>query len=291
MMRGGNDNTSSNGDPGAGAPDLASGVGPKPRADFSPEERRDRIAAAVLSEDVVIARDLAAGFGVSLMTIHRDLDELESRGILRKTRGGATAQPSSLFESSVLYRASAKLAEKQAISRFAIGLVESGQAVMLSDATTMMPLVDLLPTVAPLTVIANFLPTIEALKGREGIRLIALGGEYSPTHDSFGGILCEGAIASLRADICFISVSAVSGGVAYHQEQEIVAVMRAMLRSSAKKVLLIDHSKLGKTALHRVAPLSDFDLVVVDSRVNEDGLRELRDARTPFEIAPMGGGE
>ncbi|MFM9106614.1 MAG: DeoR/GlpR family DNA-binding transcription regulator [Chloroflexota bacterium] len=263
----------------------------RPRLDLSPEDRRDRIAAAVLSQDVVIARDLAAAFGVSLMTIHRDLDELEARGILRKTRGGATAQPSSLFESSVLYRASAMLAEKQAISRHALGLIESGQSVMLSDATTLLPLVERLPGLAPLTVIASFLPAIEALKGREHIRLIALGGEYLPTHDSFAGILCESAIASLRADICFISVSAVSGGYAYHQEQEIVAVMRAMLRSSTRKVLLIDHGKLGKTALHRVAPLSDFDLVVVDSGVGEDGLRELRDARTPFEIAPMGGGD
>ncbi len=261
------------------------------RSDIQPEERRDRIAASVLSQDVVIARDLAAEFGVSLMTIHRDLDELEARGILRKTRGGATAQPSSLFESSVFYRAGAKRAEKQAISRHAVGLIESGQAVMLSDATTMLPLVDLLPDLAPLTVIANFLPTIAALKGREGIRLISLGGEYSPSHDSFVGILCEGAIASVRADICFISVSAVSGGYAYHQEQEIVSVMRAMLRSSSRKVLLIDHSKLGKTALHRVAPLQDFDLIVVDSGVDEAGLRELRDARTPFEIAPVDGGD
>ncbi len=269
--------------------EMAPGAGTatRPRQDLLPEERRERITAAALSQDMVIARDLAAAFGVSLMTIHRDLDELEARGILRKTRGGATALPSSLFESSVQYRAAAKLAEKQAISRHAVGLIESGQSVMLSDATTMLPLVGLLPDLAPLTVIANFMPTIEALKGREGIRLIALGGEYFPSHDSFMGIVCESAIASLRADICFISVSAVSGGYAYHQEQEIVAVMRAMLRSSARKVLLIDHSKLGKTALHRVAPLSEFDLIVVDSRVSEDGLRELRDARTPFEIAPV----
>jgi DeoR/GlpR family transcriptional regulator of sugar metabolism len=265
-------------------------IRPKTRRDLSPDERRDRIAESVLIHESVLARDLAGAFGVSLMTIHRDLDALEARGILRKTRGGATAQPSSLFESSVHYRAGARLAEKEALSRHACLLIEPGQAVMLSDATTMMPLVGMLPTLAPLTVIANFMPTIEALKGREGIRLIALGGEYFPSHDSFVGIICEGAIFSLRADICFISVSAVSGGVAYHQEQEIVAVMRAMLRSSTKNVLLIDHTKLGKTALHQVAPLSDFDLVVVDSGVSDAGLQELHDARTPFEIAPVGAG-
>lgn len=265
----------------------ASVPGPATAADLSPAERRDRIAEHVLARDSVLARDLAAMFDVSLMTIHRDLDELEARGILRKIRGGATPQPSSLFESNVRYRLGAKPAEKEALARYALGLIEPGQALMLSDATTTLPLAKLLPTVAPLTVITNYLATIELLKGAPGIRLIALGGEYTPSHDSFNGIVCEGAIASLRADICFASVSAVSRGVAYHQEQEIVSVLRAMMRSATRTVLLLDHSKLGKVALHQVAPLTDFSLVVVDGGTDEAGLRELREARVPFAVAPV----
>ena len=255
------------------------------RADLTPEERRDLIRDLVLSEDVVVARDLATRFDVSVMTIHRDLDELESRGILRKTRGGATAQPSSLFESSVQYRIGSAKAEKEAISRHAFQLLESGQAVMLSDATTLVPMVKLLPSLAPLTVITNYLASIEALRGAPGIRLIALGGEYHPTHESFVGIVCQSAIAALRADICFISVPAVAGGIAYHQEQEIVLILRAMMRSSTRKVLLVDHTKIGKVALHEVAPLTDFDLVIVDEGISATGLQELRDARVNLAVA------
>ena len=255
------------------------------RTDLTPEERRDLIRDLVLSEDVVVARDLAARFDVSVMTIHRDLDELEARGILRKTRGGATAQPSSLFESSVQYRIGAAKAEKEAISRHAFHLIDSGQAVMLSDATTMLPMVRMLPALAPLTVITNYLSSIETLRGTPGIRLIALGGEYQSTHESFVGIVCQSAIASLRADICFISVSAVAGGIAYHQEQEIVLILRAMMRSSAKKVLLVDHTKIGKVALHEVAPLTDFDLVIVDDGISPEGLQDLREARVSFAVA------
>ena len=63
--------------------------------------RQDRIAELILKQSFVAAKDLAELYGVSLMTIHRDLDELEARGVLRKVRGGATPQPSSLFESNV----------------------------------------------------------------------------------------------------------------------------------------------------------------------------------------------
>jgi DeoR/GlpR family transcriptional regulator of sugar metabolism len=255
-------------------------------AGIGPTERRERIAELVLSRDVVSARDLAAQFDVSLMTVHRDLDELEARGVLRKTRGGATAQPSSLFESTVRFRLGAARAEKDALARHALASIEPGQAILLDDATTTLALARLLPGAGPLTVITNFRPTIEALYGAADIRLIALGGEYFPTHDSFMGVVCEDALASIRADVFFMSTSAVSAGIAWHQEQVTVSAKRAMLRAARRRVLLIDHGKLGKTALHQLAPLTEFDLVVVDDGVDEAGLKALREARVPFEIAP-----
>lgn len=254
-------------------------------AGLAPDERRERIAAIVLANESATARDLAAQFDVSLMTIHRDLDELEQRGVLRKTRGGASAQPSSLFESNVRYRLATARAEKEALARYAQTLIEPGQAVLLDDATTTLALAQLLPGMAPLTVITNYLATIQALHDAPGIRLIALGGEYFPSHDSFIGIVCEGAISALRADVFIMSTSAVSNGIAYHQEQEIVAVKRAMLRAASRRILLIDHAKLGKTALHQLAPLTAFDLVVVDDGVDAAGLQILESAKVEFAVA------
>jgi DeoR/GlpR family transcriptional regulator of sugar metabolism len=252
---------------------------------LAPGTRRELIAGIVLADEFVSARELATRFAVSLMTIHRDLDELERRGVLRKTRGGATPQPSSLFESNVRYRLSAAKAEKEALARYALEMIEPGQAVLLDDATTTLALARLLPSIAPLTVITNYLATIQVLHSAPDIRLIALGGEYFPSHDSFLGIVCEDAITSLRADLFFMSTSAVSHGIAYHQEQEVVAVKRAMLRVATKRVLLIDHSKLGKTALHQLAPLADFDLIVVDDGVDAAGLYALEAAKVPFAVA------
>ena len=250
-----------------------------------PAERRERIAEIVLANESVSARDLATRFDVSVMTVHRDLDELERRGVLRKTRGGATPQPSSLFESNVRYRLAAAKAEKEALARYALSMIEPGQALLLDDATTTLALARLLPAIAPLTVITNYLATIQLLHDAPGIRLIVLGGEYFPSHDSFLGIVCEDAISSLRADLFFMSTSAVCDGIAYHQEQEIVAVKRAMLRAASRSILLIDHSKLGKSALHQLAPLSEFDLVVVDDGVDAAGLRALEDAKAPYAVA------
>jgi DeoR/GlpR family transcriptional regulator of sugar metabolism len=268
------------------SPDLSPETALLAAPDMAPSARREEIASIVLANESVSARHLATRCGVSLMTIHRDLDELERRGVLRKTRGGATAQPSSLFESNVRYRLSTARTEKEALARFALTLIEPGQALLLDDATTTLALARMLPSLAPLTVITNYLATIQILHDAPNIRLIALGGEYFPSHDSFLGIVCEDAIASLRADIFFMSTSAVSHGIAYHQEQEVVAVKRTMLKVATRSILLVDHSKLGKTALHHLAPLSDFDLVVVDDGIDAAGLRALEDAKVAFAIAP-----
>jgi DeoR/GlpR family transcriptional regulator of sugar metabolism len=120
------------------------------------------------------------------------------------------------------------------------------------------------------------------------IRLIVLGGEYAARSDSFNGLVCEAAIAALRADVVFLSTTAVTGGIAFQPDQEEALIKRAMLGAAARCVLLIDHTKLGRVALHRLAPLRDFDLVVVDGGVDEAGLRQLREANVPFEIAPLG---
>ena len=68
--------------------------------------RRQLIAEAVMAEGNMRIEDLVERFGISLMTAHRDLDELASRGLLRKTRGIVSAAPSSLVEASDVYRQS-----------------------------------------------------------------------------------------------------------------------------------------------------------------------------------------
>jgi len=252
-----------------------------------PMQRQEQVAEHVLNHGRISARDLASVFQVSAMTIHRDLDELEHQGVLRKVRGAAEPQPTSLFESNVRYRMRAASAEKEAICRHALRQIQPGQAVMLDDSTTALPLARLLHQVTPLTVITHFLPGIAELRGVKGIKLTMLGGEYLPSHDSFVGIGCEAAIASLRADILFMSVPAISECNAMHQEQDLVRIKRAMMASSKRKVLLVDHHKLEKSALHLLAPLSEFDLVIVDSGAGREVLNRLRDCSDNIEIATM----
>jgi DeoR/GlpR family transcriptional regulator of sugar metabolism len=254
-------------------------------ANFTQAERQAWITAQILEQGSVQVDELAERFQVSRMTIHRDLDDLEAQGVLRKVRNGATAQPSSLFESDIRYRIHRNTKEKEAMCRAVMQYIEPGQAIFLDEATTLLPLVRLLPAVAPLTVITNFLPILNELSACKGIHLIALGGEYLPRFDTFTGLLTEQTMATLHADAFITSTTAAFQGVAYHPDQQVVRVKKAMIAHSTKQFLLIDHTKFGKTALHEVAPLQSFERVVVDAGVDTERLEHLRAMGVKVEVA------
>jgi DeoR/GlpR family transcriptional regulator of sugar metabolism len=255
---------------------------------LAPEQRQERIAELVLKQPFIAAKDLAERFDVSLMTIHRDLDELEAHGVLRKVRGGATPQASSLFESNVRYRLTVASEEKQALARAALLQIEPGQAVLIDESTTGLALARLVPARVPLTVITNSLSVMQELRSVRDIKLIVLGGDYWPRHEAFCGLACEAAVSALRADVLFMSSTAISGGVAYQPDQDMAIAKRAMIAAAGRRVLLVDHSKFGRVALHRLAPLTAFDLVMTDDGIDDAGLRQLQEAQVAFEVVSCG---
>lgn len=249
------------------------------------ERRRSDIADFVLDKRSASPSEIAEKFEVSLMTVHRDLDELERQGILRKSRGDVTAQPSSVFESNIAYRLSVMQDEKLAIARRAVSMVEPGMAVMLDDATTILPMARLLTSVGSVTIVTNSLRVVNALAAERSVRLLVLGGIYDPLHESYLGDPCVEAIESTRVDLAFVGTSSVSDGVAYHQEDHIVSVKKAMLNVARRSVLLVDHTKFERSALHRLVDLSFFDRVIVDDGLSSEHRRSLDQAGVNYEMA------
>ncbi|MFI6348356.1 DeoR/GlpR family DNA-binding transcription regulator [Streptomyces sp. NPDC050560] len=246
------------------------------------DARRQQITEHVLARGTSTVAELSELTGVSVMTVHRDLDELARLGVLRRFRGGVSALPSTVFESNLDYRLGVNVAEKEAVAHTALDLVEPGMSVLLDDSTTVLALARLLVEQPPLTVVTNARRVMDVCAGRDGIRLIALGGEYSHTHDSFLGVPCVEAVQALSVDLVLVSTSAMDARMTYHQEQDVVLVKRAMLECGTRKALLMDRTKLARTALHRLAPLDAFDHLVVDSGVDEElvsAVRERMDVR------------
>ncbi len=249
--------------------------------------RQDAIAEAVMASGTMRVDELSDRFSVSRMTIHRDIEALEARGILRRSRGSVTAIASSLFESSIEYRSRQNRAEKEAIAKVACEIVEPGEAVILDDSTTALHLAHYLVEREPLTIITNFSRILEELEGKPGINLISTGGEYSQVCDAYRGALTLNALKSLAADTYFMSAAAITGDLCFHPHQDIVLVKQAMLSAARRKVLIVDHSKFSRRALHAIASIKDFDMVIVDSSIEVPHLQRLKQTNVEIRLAEV----
>lgn len=249
--------------------------------------RRQLMAEAVMAEGTMRIEDLTERFGISLMTAHRDLDDLVDRGILRKTRGVVSAAPTSLIESSEVYRSARQLVEKQAIAEAAAAFLEPGQAVFFDDSTTVLQLVPHLATRVPLTVITNSITLMNEMKGTRDVTLLGLGGQFYNWCNAFMGPVTTAEIRRLRADRAFLSMSAITDDMVFHQSPEMVETKRAMFDSAAMRILLADHTKFERRALHAMGSLDEFDVVIVDEGTPPRQVERMKAKGITVVVAPV----
>lgn len=247
-------------------------------------DRRDAIADHIQLVGYARLEELADRFGVSRMTVHRHIEALTKQGVVRKLHGAVTVQPSALYESAFRFRRTVALTEKRALARAALEFVEPGQAIMLDDSSTAAILADRLGQVSPLTVVTNSVAAAETLQPRDEIDLISLGGAYNRVYNAYVGLVCEQAIARLRVNTLFLSASAVLGARAYIQDQQIVRIKQAMMAVAQKRVLLLDHHKFDRIALHTLGDLSEFEAVLVTNGLASEKMQALREAGVPIQL-------
>ncbi len=248
------------------------------------ERRRAQILQTLMSGATAQIRELADDLGVSVMTIHRDLADLEKEGLVRRLRGAVSAEKSLLFESSYNYRTRKQVEEKRRLARAAVARLQPGNAIICDDSTTTYHISDFLHEVTPLTVITNAAPILERLRNVPEIDLISTGGRYHPGYNGYFGAPCERSIRSFHVDVAILSTTTIQGLSLYTPDETVVRAKQAMMEIARRRILLADATKLQFTALNYVAQLTDFDLVLLTGDVPQKKIEHLREAGVNFEL-------
>ncbi|TLP44196.1 DeoR/GlpR transcriptional regulator [Cohaesibacter sp. CAU 1516] len=248
------------------------------------EARRQKILSMVQAQKSVSLTQLTTELNVSRMTIHRDLDVLESRGLLRKQRGGVTAESSLLFESNFHYRRQTDEGAKRELARAAVALIEPGNVIMLDESTTTLMMCNYLEAIENVTVISNSLAVCDRLRDVANVHLVITGGDYNDTHQSFSGLVCENVIGQLRSDWAFLSAASVIGECLFHQDQDILRVKRAFMQASERTALLLTAGKFRTRALNQFAELSEFDHILISKTLDETIASQLHQTALSFKL-------
>ncbi len=223
--------------------------------------------------------ELADRLGVSLMTVRRDLDELQRQGLVHRVRGGAVSLAAEPENAGFAARSGWQAATKRRIGRAAADIVQPGQTVLLDAGTTTAELARYLVDRAPLTVAVLSLQAAERLADQPGIRLLIVGGESRPGERSLVGPLALHLLDELWFDCFLMSIGAVHHELGWSEfAMEDATVKRHAMRKAERTVVVADSTKLGVRAFAKVADLNQVNTFVTDREAGGDTLRAIQDA-------------
>ena len=212
-------------------------------------------------------QELSQRFGVSPMTVRRDLQMLEERDIVVRIHGGAMV-PEMPTVTPEQVRAGRNLAEKAAIAQAATVLVNDGQTIFIDAGTTTFELARRLNDRRGLTVITNSVRILSELATAAGINLIGIGGTVYGGAWSFVGPIAEANLRRFHCDVAFMACSSVSAHIGVTEVNFFEASTKSLaIQQSQRVVLLADHSKFDQ-----VSPVKVADLREVNTIVTDDGL-------------------
>jgi len=227
--------------------------------------------ARVQEYGAVRVSDLAEHFGVSDMTVRRDLDVLARRRLVAKVHGGATALDSpSTHEPGFVEKSGRQRAEKQVIARAAAELVEPGTAIGLSAGTTTAALAAALLQVAGLTVVTNSMAVAEVFRGEAERTVILTGGIRTPS-EALVGPVAVAALRTLNLDVVFLGVHGMSAASGFTTPNMMESETdRALVEAGQRLVVVADSTKWGTAGISTIAELAEADVLVTDSGLDAD---------------------
>ena len=132
---------------------------------------------------------------------------------------------------------------------------------------------------------SNTLTVMEQRRGTNGVTLVGLGGQHHNWRNAFMGHITTTTIKSMRADLLIMSTAAITENMVFHETQDAVDVKQATFESSTCRILLADHTKFGRRAVHAMVPLIDFDAVAVDGETDPTLVARLRAKGVTVEVA------
>ncbi len=229
-------------------------------------ERRVFIMECLNKSNIVSLKDIAAQLGTSEITVRRDFEKLEAAGKLKRVHGGAALED--YLDNAELTMSSKQAInrdEKARVARRAAQLVRPGDCVFLDGGTSIAELTDYLADL-PIDIVTYNELVVRKLVNPVA-RIHVVGGIFLPHYTMNVGPDAQHALGRFHFDIGFFGCSSVEPetGMTYTTNIDSLNMKHIALRSSAKKYLLIDASKLNRSSFLKFTELDKFDRVFCDT--------------------------
>ena len=250
--------------------------------------RRNKIMEIVAEKGEVTVEELSVLLEVSEVTIRRDLDRLQSGGLVVRRHGGAQAVipgPDILPEKVLDEKDITNIEEKRRIAMAAISFLSDDDILFMNSGSTILFFMRAIKDRRVRIITNNAAATYQRLD--PSIDLMMLGGEYRQQSKSLVGEFALNTLKDIWSSHTFLGTNGVSieRGLTTSVHQE-CSINQAMVKNTHGKVIVLaDYSKMDKVSNFISSPLSTVDIVITDDKCSPEFIRRLQDAGIEVIVA------
>lgn len=229
------------------------------------EYRRKEMYEMIRQQGALGVTALAERFGVSAMTVRRDLEALKCQGLVERAYGkAAPVQQVRLVEGDYEARKSTNTAQKLAIARRALGELRGLESIYVDSSSTCSALIELIPSDVSLTVYTNSVRVLNILLQKPWLRAFVFGGTLSHAAQSLDSTSALVAPKDVFVDAALISCCGYSEERLFNNDLISINERRVMLANANRRFLLADASKQSAGGLFTVCTWEMIDAFITD---------------------------
>ncbi|MBS6559588.1 MAG: DeoR/GlpR transcriptional regulator [Clostridiales bacterium] len=238
------------------------------------KNRTNKILELLIKERKIEVSLLSEQLGVSQVTIRKDLDTLEERGIVKREHGFAVLCSTNDINGRIAYH----YEEKRKIAKKAAELIHDGDTIMIESGSCCALLADtLINSKKDLTIITNSAFICDHIRGKSNFQLVLLGGIYQQDAQVMVGPMIRQCAENFFVDLFFIGTDGYSSRVGFtNQDQMRAQAVRDMALQAEQIVVLTESEKFSK---HGIVPLNlkeQIKTVITDQQIPPQFLAELQ---------------
>lgn len=241
-------------------------------------ERHQVIINKIKKEGQVKVLSLCDELKVSSVTIRKDLQFLEDKGLLFRAHGGATLNNPYTVDRPVDEKEKIHLGEKMRIGAAAARLIQPNDSILIASGTTVQALAKSIQPGESLTVITSALNVALELIHHPEIEVVQLGGLLRKSSSSVTGPYAKNILADFSCSKLFLGVDGIDLDYGLTTANVMEAHLnREMIRVSQKTIVLADSTKFGKRGFGKICDFEDIDEIITDKGVSEYSIKTLEE--------------
>ncbi|MBC5996164.1 DeoR/GlpR transcriptional regulator [Romboutsia ilealis] len=238
------------------------------------EERYSIILNLLHEKEIVKVSDITSVINVTEMTVRRDLQDLDNRGLLKRIRGGAQLCNVVIEEElSHIEKQNINIEYKKNIAKKIAEKISDGDSIFLGPGTTIELVYEYI-TANYLKIVTNSIHVFNKFKDDHRYELILVGGSYRSRTGAFVGSIANDILYKMNIKKAFIGVNGIYNSAISTSNEDEGMIQATILNNSLEKYIVADSSKLNKRDFYQFYNLENVTAIITDENISKENINK-----------------